>query len=71
MRRFNRDESIRNRLYPTKRLIIIPLNGESKISPDELLPMDTYCYIEGVPTLHGEDMDVVVVAYELKPTVKK
>lgn len=67
MRRFNRGANILNRYYPTKRLIIIPINGDSTISPDDRLPVDTYCYIEGVPTLHGEDIDVVIVAYEVKP----
>lgn len=67
MRRFNRDANIRNRYYPTKRLIIIPINGDLTISPDDRLPVNSYCYIEGVPTLHGEDIDVVIVAYEVKP----
>lgn len=59
-------EKINNPLYPTKRLIIIPVNGVSTIPPGDLLPIDTYCFIDGLPRLSGEDIDVVVVAYEVK-----
>lgn len=59
-------EKIINPLYPTKRLIIIPVNGVATIPPGYLLPIDTYCFIDGLPTASGEDIDVVVVAYEVK-----
>jgi hypothetical protein len=55
-------------LYPTKRLIIIPVNGAASLSPGGSLSVDTYCFIEGTPTLSGENIDVVIVAYELQTT---
>lgn len=66
MRHFNKGEPILNPLYPTKRLIIIPVNGAASLSPGGSLSIDTYCFIEGIPTLSGEGIDVVIVAYELK-----
>lgn len=55
---------------PSKRLLIIPINGTSTLSSDAQLPIelpiDTYCYIDDKPTLSGEDIDVVFVVYEVK-----
>lgn len=64
VRRFFRGANIKPS-DPTKRLLIIPIKGIATLSPpgDEL-PMDTLCYIDGKPTLSGDDIDVVFVAFE-------
>lgn len=53
-----------NPFYPTKRLLIIPINGTSTLS-GQLLPIDTYCDIEDRSALSGEDIDVVAIGYEI------
>ncbi|KAJ5938306.1 hypothetical protein N7466_001440 [Penicillium verhagenii] len=63
VRHFLRGATIINRFYPIKRLLIIPVNGVSTISGVSL-PIDTYCYIGDGPALTGEDIDVIIVAYE-------
>jgi hypothetical protein len=45
---------------------MIPINGTSTLSTGGQLPPDTYCYIEGRPTLAGENIDVVFVGFEMK-----
>lgn len=59
-----------NHQYPARHLLIIPIEGGSTLSLAGPLPIDTYCYIdydpENPPKLSGEDIDVIVVAYEIK-----
>lgn len=64
VRHFFRGAKIVNPFYPTKRLLIIPINGTSTLS-GHLLPIDHYCYIEGRSALSGEDIDVVLIGYEV------
>ncbi|KAI3139153.1 hypothetical protein CBS147326_2831 [Penicillium roqueforti] len=51
---------------PSKRLLVIPINGISTLSPGGQLPIDRYCYIDNTPTLSGNDIDVIFVIYEVK-----
>lgn len=44
---------------------MIPINGTSTLSTGGQIPSDTYCYIEGRPTLAGENIDVVFVGFEM------
>ncbi|KAJ5152429.1 hypothetical protein N7492_009709 [Penicillium capsulatum] len=74
VRHFSRGANIQNPNYPTKRLLIIPINGTSTLSPGPSipspgtqLPPDTSCYIEDTPTppvLSGEEIDVIFVMFE-------
>lgn len=47
-------------------MLIIPINGDSTLSPGGPLPVDTYCYIENRPALSGDNIDVIFVAYEIQ-----
>jgi hypothetical protein len=49
---------------PAKQLLIIPINGISTLHPGGQLPTDTSCYIDDRPTLYGDDIDVIFVAFE-------
>ncbi|KAJ5737348.1 uncharacterized protein N7483_002473 [Penicillium malachiteum] len=55
---------------PTKRLLIIPINGVSTLSPpgppSGELPLDTYCLIDDQPTLSGRNIDVIFVAFDAR-----
>lgn len=56
--------SIKNRHFPTTRLIIIPISGVLTIPTGEKateLPIDNYCFTDGSPALSGANIDVVVV----------
>ncbi|KAJ5517483.1 hypothetical protein N7527_009043 [Penicillium freii] len=57
----------------TKQLLIIPINGISTLIrsgqlPTEL-PTDTFCYIDDRPTLSGDNIDVIFVAFETNKDV--
>ncbi|KAJ5428642.1 hypothetical protein N7445_010096 [Penicillium cf. griseofulvum] len=65
VRHFSRGANIQNPDYPTKQLLIIPINGTPTLyPPGEQIPPDNCCYIENTPKLSGEEIDVVFVAFE-------
>lgn len=69
VRHFFKGANILNPYYPEKELLIIPMNGISAISPGGQLPHDTYCYIKDKqkPTLYGDEIDVIIVAFDKGP----
>ncbi|KAJ5577581.1 uncharacterized protein N7459_006545 [Penicillium hispanicum] len=69
-RHFVKGANILNPLYPQKRILIIPMNGTSALSTGGQIPPNTYRCIEGVPTLYGDNIDVVFVGFEVDNITK-
>lgn len=64
MRHFSRGANIQNPEYPTKRILIIPVNATLELTPGGQIFPGSWCYIEDTSILSGKGIDVAFVVFE-------